>query len=75
MKVQEIRNKLHKLQYELNGNTSKNKLTQKYRVKVGYMLMWMRMIPIDKDVLKGWSMPDMGTIYEMRMKGKEESSK
>ncbi len=60
--VNEIRNKLHKLQMEMIGNKGHNKLVTQYISKVQYMLMWMRLIPIDKKTLKGWSMPDMGTI-------------
>ena len=75
MNVKDIRYKLHKLQYQLNGKASKNKLTGMYRIKVAYMLMWMRMIPIDKNTLKGWSMPDMNTVSEFRKLGKERFEK
>jgi len=64
LKVAEIRRKLHKLQMELNKVVGINSLTSQYRIKVAYMLMWMRLIPIDKKTLKGWSMLDMRTISE-----------
>jgi hypothetical protein len=64
LKVSEIRKKLWKLQMELNKVTGINSLTGQYKIKVAYMLMWMRLIPIEKKTLKGWSMPDMETISE-----------
>jgi len=48
LKVSEIRKKLWKLQMELNKVTGINSLTGQYRIKVAYMLMWMRLIPIEK---------------------------
>jgi hypothetical protein len=71
LRVSEIRQKLHKLQMELNKVTGINSLTSQYRIKVAYMLMWMRLIPIDKRTLKGWSMPDVRTIEEFTKKGGE----
>lgn len=65
IKVNEIRKKLHKLEMELHGCIGSNKLTSQYRIKVAYMLMWMRLIPINKSTLKGWSMPDCKTISDM----------
>lgn len=69
LKVSEIRKKLHKLQMELNKVTVINNLTSQYRIKVAYILMWMRLIPIEKKTLKGWSMPDMGTISKFTKEG------
>ncbi len=65
LSVKEVRNKLHKLEYELHKHTGKNKLTSQYRIKVAYMLMWMRLIRINKNELKGWHMPDMNTITKI----------
>jgi len=72
IKVSEIRKKLHKLQRELNKTCGINSLTGQYRIKVAYMLMWMRLIPINKNTLKGWSMPDCGTISDFEKIGKKE---
>ena len=72
LKVKEIRKKLHKLQMELNKVTGINSLTSQYRIKVAYMLMWMKLIPINKKTLKGWSMPDIGTIEGFTKKGKQK---
>jgi len=72
LSVKDVRNRLHKLEYELHKYTGKNKLTSQYRMKVAYMLMWMRLIRINKSELKGWHMPDMNTITKMRKEGKEE---
>lgn len=69
LKVSEIRKKLWKLQMELNKVIGINSLTSQYRIKVAYMLMWMRLIPINKRTLKGWSMPDMSTISEFTKEG------
>jgi hypothetical protein len=66
LKVTEIRKELHKLQMELIKCTGANKLTNTYLTKVQYMLMWMRLIPIDKRTLKGWSMPDCRTISDFK---------
>ena len=71
LKVKEIRKKLHKLQMELNKFTGINSLTSQYRIKVAYMLMWMRLIPIKKKTLRGWSMPDMQTISEFTKRGEK----
>ena len=54
---------------ELNKVTGINSLTGQYRIKVAYMLMWMRLIPIEKKTLKGWSMPDIRTIEEFTKVG------
>lgn len=62
--AKEIRMKLHKFENELHGYLGANSLTSQYRIKVSYMLMWMRLIPIKKKTLKGWSMPDMRTISD-----------
>ena len=62
IKAVEIRRKLHKLQMELNNCIGSNKLTSQYKMKVAYMLLWMRQILVNKDVLKGWKMPDCETI-------------
>jgi len=69
--AKEIRFKLHKFQnsdLRFKGRKESNKLVQEYRRKVQYMLMWMRLIPIDKKTLKGWAMPDMRTISEFSQK-------
>jgi len=63
--AQDIRYELHRFQNEglrFEGRKESNKLVKAYRTKVQYMLMWMRLIPIDKKTLKGWSMPDNRTI-------------
>jgi hypothetical protein len=67
----EIRKKLHKLENELHSFIGVNKLTSQYRIKVTYMLMWLRLIPIKKNVLTGWRMPDIGTIAEFEKLGKQ----
>jgi hypothetical protein len=54
---------------ELNKSIGINSLTSQYRIKVAYMLMWMRLIPIKKRTLKGWSMPDMSTIQGFTNQG------
>jgi len=69
LKVKDIRNKLSKLHMELIKCYGYNKLTDTYRLKVQYMLFWMRFIPIEKKTLKGWSMPDMGTISDFKKLG------
>ena len=71
LKVLEIKNKLRKLEMELHKFIGINSLTSQYRMKVAYMLMWMRLIPIDKKTLNGWSMPDRGTISEFKKERKK----
>ena len=70
LNIQEIRMKLHKFHNELIKYRARNKLTNKYLRKVTYMLMWFRLIPINKDVLNGWSMPDYNDINEFKKRGK-----
>lgn len=72
IKVSEIRKKLHKLGNELGGYVGSNKLVGQYGIKVLYMLRWMRLIHINKNTLKGWSMPDMRTISEFEKIGREK---
>jgi len=72
LRVNEIRKKLHKLEMELHKFVGINSLTSQYRTKVAYMLMWMRLIPINKKTLEGWRpMPDMGTISQFANGGKK----
>ena len=71
--VQEIKFKLHKFQNKdlrFKGRIETNKLVKQYRRKVQYMLMWMRLIPIDKRTLAGWGMPDMNTISKFKKENK-----
>jgi hypothetical protein len=69
--AQQIRTKLWKLQSELHNCIGANYLTSKYRIKVSYMLMWLRLIPVKGDYLKGWVLPDASTIqsYQEAAKG------
>lgn len=69
--VNEIRKELFKLDRKLRKYKGKNKLVDSYLTKVRYMLFWMRCIRIDKETLRGWGMPDHGTIYGFKKKGKE----
>ena len=72
LRVNEIREKLHKLEMELHKSVGINSLTSKYRMKVSYMLMWMRFIPINKKILEGWRpMPDNRTIRQFAKEGEK----
>ena len=73
--IKEIRIELHKIERKIRGLKGKTKLTEMYLHKVGYMIMWFRLIPIKKKVLKNWHMPDMRTISEMDREIKDNQSK
>jgi len=68
----EIRRKLRKLWRELHRYVGINNLTNEYRIKITYLLMWMRLIPVDKNILRGWSLPDDFTIITFRYLGKQK---
>ena len=54
--------KIRKLKY--------NGVSSKYKTKIEYMLMWLRMCPCKYKFLDNWSMPDLRTIINIE-KAKE----
>jgi hypothetical protein len=68
--AKEIRHYLFMAEQKLRKYTGVNKLVSQYRIKASYMLMWIRIMPIDKDILNGWKMPDRSTFDEFKKIGK-----
>jgi hypothetical protein len=63
--IKDIRKLLLEYENELRKVHGKNKLSEKYRVKVTYMIMWLRLLPCKKGFLNKWKMPDYSTIIEI----------
>lgn len=53
----EAEKKIRKLEYK--------GVSQRYKIKIGYMVLWLRMIPCNKKFLENWSMPDLRTIINI----------
>lgn len=71
LSIGEIRIELHKLENNIRKLQGKTKLSNQYLTKVRYMIMWMRLIPLNKKILKDWHMPDYSDISRMRKEVKE----
>lgn len=63
--VEDLRHELLLLGKKIRRFEMKNKLADKYRAKVSYMLMHMGLIPCKKTTLKNWYMPDYTDIINM----------
>lgn len=64
--IGEIRIELHKLQNKVREMQGKSKLSNQYLSKVSYMLMWFRLLPLEKNVISNWHMPDYTDIAKLR---------
>jgi len=66
--VNTIRAMINNFEGLLRNMKGRNKLTDQYRQKICYMLMWMRMIPCNKSNMEGWSMPDYNDLAKLKEK-------
>ena len=70
--VDEVRKILFDCRRKLmNKKANNNRLSKKYLSKMQYMIMWLGLIPINKNVLDNWIMPDYGDIIKMKKFKKE----
>ena len=71
LKTDDIRKIVFEARNKLMGVESvNNRLNKKYLAKVRYMLFWLSLIPVRKEVMDNWEMPDYNTIMKMK-KGKK----
>ena len=68
---QEIRKILFEAERKI-GKLSYEGVSRKYAVKIGYMMMWLRLCPCKYKFLNNWHMPDMRTIREIEKQNSEE---
>jgi len=69
IRVHEVRNQLHLTERVLRSFRGRNKLEEKYRAKICYMLMHLRLYPCEKKIISNWNMPN---YYDILALGKSE---
>ena len=65
-KIKEVRKVLWDAYKKLGEFKSRNKLKRKYLAKIKLMLVWLRLITLDREFINKWRVYDLRDFYRIK---------